>query len=72
MPTAKEMRLFNTGQAWRVQDLGANAETRYGSPFWLVHRGDFHAVLVQALAERAPMRCMSARAAWASSRRQMA
>ena len=54
VPTAKDMRLFNTGQAWRVQDLGANAETRYGSPYWLVHRGDFHAVLVQALAERAP------------------
>jgi salicylate hydroxylase len=54
VPVAKEMRLFNTGQAWRVQDLGANAVTRYGSPYWLVHRGDFHAVLVQALAERAP------------------
>ena len=54
VPTAKEMRLFNTGQAWRVQDLGANAVARYGSPYWLVHRGDFHPVLVQALAERAP------------------
>ena len=29
-------------------------EERYGAPYWLVHRGDFHAVLVQALAERAP------------------
>jgi salicylate hydroxylase len=54
VPTAKDMRLYNTGQAWRVQDLGANAETRYGSPYWLVHRADFHAVLVQALRERAP------------------
>ena len=36
VPTAKEMRLFNTGQSWRVQDLGANAVTRYGSPYWLV------------------------------------
>ena len=54
VPTAKDMRLFNTGQAWRVQDLGATAVTRFGSPYWLVHRGDFHAVLVQALAERAP------------------
>jgi salicylate hydroxylase len=54
VPIAKEMRLFNTGEAWRVQDLGANAEARYGSSFWLVHRGDFHAVLVQALAERVP------------------
>jgi len=48
------MRLFNTGEAWRVQDLGASAVTRYGSPYWLVHRGDFHHVLVEALAERAP------------------
>jgi salicylate hydroxylase len=54
VPVAKEMRLFDTGQAWRVQDLGADAEARYGAPYWLVHRGDFHAVLVQALAERAP------------------
>jgi salicylate hydroxylase len=54
VPVAKEMRLFNTGQAWRVQDLGANAEARYGAPYWLVHRGDFHAVLVRALGERAP------------------
>jgi salicylate hydroxylase len=54
VPTAKEMRLFNTGQAWRVQDLGANAVARYGSPYWLVHRGDFHQVLVRALGERAP------------------
>ena len=54
VPTGKEMRLFNTGQAWRVQDLGANAVTRFGAPYWLVHRGDFHRVLVDALAERAP------------------
>jgi salicylate hydroxylase len=54
VPTAKDMRLFNTGQAWRVQDLGATAEQRFGSPYWLVHRGDFHQVLVHALQDRAP------------------
>ena len=68
IPTAKEMRLFNTGEAWRVQDLGADAEARFGAPYWLVHRGDFHAVLVAALAERAPgavrvgARCVGLRA----------
>jgi len=62
VPVAKEMRLFNTGQAWRVQDLGADAEARFGAPYWLVHRGDFHAVLVQVLAERAPGAvCLAAR-----------
>ena len=54
VPTAKDMRLFNTGQAWRVQDLGATAITRFGSPYWLVHRGDFHSVLLHTLNERAP------------------
>jgi len=54
IPVAKEMRLFNTGQAWRVQDLGAEAEARFGSPYWLVHRGDFHALLVRALEKQAP------------------
>jgi salicylate hydroxylase len=54
VPGAKDMRLFNTGQAWRVQDLGAAAESRFGSPYWQVHRGDFHQVLVQSLADRAP------------------
>ena len=53
VPTHRELRLFNTGQAWRVNELAASAE-RYGSPYWQVHRGDFHTVLVQALAERAP------------------
>jgi salicylate hydroxylase len=54
VPTGKEMRLFNTGQAWRVQDLGANAVARYGAPYWLVHRGDFYRVLLDTLHERAP------------------
>ncbi len=54
VPSGKEMRLFNTGQAWRVQDLGEIAVTRFGSPYWLVHRGDFYRVLLTALAERAP------------------
>jgi salicylate hydroxylase len=54
VPTGKEMRLFNTGQAWRVQDLGENALARFGAPYWLVHRGDFYQVLQDALQERAP------------------
>lgn len=54
VPTTKEMRLYNTGEAWRVQDLGTFAEQRFGHPYWLVHRGDFHAVLVAALEARAP------------------
>jgi salicylate hydroxylase len=29
--------------------LGAAAEQRYGAPFWVIHRGDLQAVLVQAV-----------------------
>ena len=68
VPTAKEMRLFNTGQAWRVQDLGADAVARYGSPYWLVHRGDFHRCWCGHWPNARPMRCVSARAASTSSR----
>jgi salicylate hydroxylase len=53
VPTHRELRLFNAGQAWRVGELADSLE-RYGAPYWQVHRGDFHAVLVQALAKIAP------------------
>ena len=72
VPTTKEMRLFNTGQAWLVQDLGASAVVRLGSPYWLVHRGDFHAVLVQALGTERLAQCILARGASASSRMRTA
>ena len=52
-PTAREMRLFDTGQTWRVENV-ADAAARFGSPFWLVHRGDLHRALVTALERRAP------------------
>ena len=52
-PTSREMRLFNTGQRWLLQS-SANAAARYGAPFWLVHRGDFHQALAAALEQRAP------------------
>ncbi len=52
-PTAREMRLFDTGQTWRVGNV-ADAATRFGAPFWLVHRGDLHRGLATALERRAP------------------
>jgi 2-polyprenyl-6-methoxyphenol hydroxylase-like FAD-dependent oxidoreductase len=53
MPTSSEVRLFNTGQSWSLRN-SANAVARYGAPFWLVHRGDFHQALVAALERQAP------------------
>lgn len=51
---AKEMRLGTTGQAWRVHDLGDTSVERFGAPYWMVHRGDFHAVLLAATRQAAP------------------
>lgn len=51
---AKEMRLGTTGQAWRVFDLGDTSVERFGAPYWMVHRGDFHAVLLAAVRQAAP------------------
>ncbi|HEU5275922.1 MAG TPA: FAD-dependent monooxygenase [Xanthobacteraceae bacterium] len=32
--------------------LGATAETRYGAPYWIIHRGDLQAALLAAVRER--------------------
>jgi salicylate hydroxylase len=45
----KEARFWNTGQRWKTLDLGAIAAERYGSPHIMMHRGDLHAVLVEAI-----------------------
>ena len=54
VPTAKEMRLFNTGQAWRVQDLGANAAHATARPTGWCIAAISTPCWCEALAERAP------------------
>ncbi|HVY15832.1 MAG TPA: FAD-dependent monooxygenase [Rhodopila sp.] len=46
---AKEIRLGSTGQSWPVFDLGETSVSRFGAPYWMAHRGDFHGVLLQAV-----------------------
>jgi len=53
-PEAKEVRLFNTGQTWKLFDLGEVSVARFGAPYWLMHRGDFHRILVEAVRARRP------------------
>ncbi|OXR49479.1 monooxygenase [Pusillimonas sp. T2] len=45
----KEVRLWNTGQTWPLFDLGADSIRRFGTPYWMVHRGDLHSVLLSAV-----------------------
>jgi salicylate hydroxylase len=49
IPSGKEARLWNTGETWKMLDLGAIAVERYGSPHILMHRGDLHAALADAI-----------------------
>ena len=52
--TAKEIRLGSTGQSWNIFDLGETSVERFGAPYWMAHRGDFHAVLLNAVRQAAP------------------
>jgi salicylate hydroxylase len=52
VPQVREMRLYTDSQTWSLR--GTDAITRFGSPFWLVHRGDFHRALASAVEEQAP------------------
>jgi salicylate hydroxylase len=47
--TRKEIRLGTTGQSWPAFDLGETSVERFGAPYWMVHRGDFHRVLLDAV-----------------------
>jgi salicylate hydroxylase len=52
--TAKEVRLWNTGQTWKLFDLGAVSVERYGFPYLTVYRPDFIEVLARAIREVKP------------------
>jgi salicylate hydroxylase len=54
VPSGKEARLWNTGQSWKTLDLGAISVERYGAPHILMHRGDLHAALIDAIRASKP------------------
>jgi salicylate hydroxylase len=49
LPAGKEVRLWNTGQSWKLFDLGQASVERYGYPYFMIHRADLHAILVGAV-----------------------
>ena len=53
-PTHREMRLWNSGQAWRSFDLGAVSRAEYGQPYVTLYRPDLMAVLEAAVREADP------------------
>jgi salicylate hydroxylase len=54
LPSGKAIRLWNTGQTWRLFDLGMESVERYGSPYITIHRGDLHSVIAKALERAKP------------------
>jgi salicylate hydroxylase len=50
----KEIRLWSTGQTWKLFDLGAVSVERYGFPYVMFHRGDLHAMLLAAIRRERP------------------
>jgi salicylate hydroxylase len=50
----KEVRLWNTGETWKLFDLGAESIARYGFPYLTVYRPDLLSVLADAVRGEKP------------------
>jgi salicylate hydroxylase len=50
----KEVRLWNTGESRKLFGLGEDSRRRFGAPYWFVHRGDLHRVLMNAVLAHDP------------------
>jgi salicylate hydroxylase len=48
-PAGKEIRLWSTGQTWKLFDLGATSVAQYGYPYFMMYRPDLHKVLADAV-----------------------
>ena len=53
-PAGKEIRLWSTGETWKLFDLGAVSRQRYGAPYFMIHRADLHRILLDAVKAVAP------------------
>jgi salicylate hydroxylase len=54
LPAGKAIRLWDTGQSWKLFDLGLESVARYGFPYITIHRGDLHSVIARALLDAKP------------------
>src|SRR5439155_20356531 len=50
----KEVRLWGTGETWKLFDLGAESIARYGFPYLTVYRPDLLSVLADAVRREKP------------------
>lgn len=52
--SGKEIRLWSTGQTWKLFDLGAESVARYGFPYFTVYRPDLLAALAEGVRREKP------------------
>jgi 2-polyprenyl-6-methoxyphenol hydroxylase-like FAD-dependent oxidoreductase len=54
LAAGKEIRLWNTGEKWKLFDLGEASIERYGFPYVFFHRADLHRILLDAIRKVKP------------------
>ncbi len=54
MPSRRALRHWSTGETWNWFDLGATTQQRYGTPHIMLHRGDLHGTLADAVRAKKP------------------
>ena len=54
IPSRREIRHWSTGETWNWFDLGATSVERYGTPHLMLHRGDLHGILADAVRQLKP------------------
>ncbi|MBT2304688.1 FAD-dependent monooxygenase [Variovorax paradoxus] len=50
----KQVRLWSTGQTWKLFDLGAESVQKYGFPYYLIYRADLHALMERHVRQGQP------------------
>src|SRR5262245_21072601 len=48
-PERRELRHWSTGETWNWFDLGDKSIERFGTPHLMLHRGDLHGLLADAV-----------------------
>ena len=49
LPSGRVIRHWKTGETWNWFDLGVTTQQRYGTPHVMLHRGDLHGLLADAV-----------------------
>ena len=54
LPSKRQIRHWATGETWNWFDLGTVTQQRYGTPHVMLHRGDLHGLLADAVRQLKP------------------